>query len=214
MLRPSRAKKSDERIHPTRQRLVEEAARQIVTGGVEAVDVDLVLANVGVTKGSMYHHFTSVNDLIIAGLLRAFEDGIRESEVWSLSLRNESRSAREARDRLRSIVGTSQVAERRMLRSIRLQALSMARTQPELAEGIARLQADLTDMITEVNQEFQRRGWTRPELDPRALAVLIQAMNLGRIVDDVVPESHRVDPDGWIALYNDVLDATFIIDDE
>lgn len=212
MMRPSRVSRAKEKNHPTRQRLVDEAARQIMEGGTESVNVELLLAHVGVTKGSLYHYFESVNDLFIAGLLQAFESAIRESEAWTLSLRDDCHSAREARDRLHSIIDVSQTPDRNNMRSLRLHALSMARTQPGLAEEIAQLQAGLTETMTEVNTEFQRRGWMRTDIDPRALAVLIQAMNLGRIVDDVVDETHRVDPAAWIALYIDVLDRNFIID--
>ena len=212
-MRPSRANRAKEKNHPTRQRLVDEAARQIMAGGTESVDVELLLTNVGVTKGSLYHYFESVNDLFIAGLLQAFESALRESEAWTLSLRDDCSSAREARDRLHAIIDISQTPERRPMRSLRLHALSLARTQPGLADEIARLQARLTNTMTEVNREFQRRGWMRTDIDARAVAVLIQAMNLGRIVDDVVDDVDRVDSGAWISLYNDVLDRNFIIDD-
>lgn len=213
MLRPSRVVSSTERNHPTRQQLVDEVARQIMFGGTESVDVELLLRNVGVTKGSLYHHFESINDLVIAGLLQAFEIGIRESQAWSLSLRDDCKSAREARDRLHSIIEISQSPERKPIRSVRLYALSLARTQPRLASKVAELQAELTETMTEVNREFQRRGWMRADIDACALAVLIQAMNLGRIVDDVVDDAQHVEPDAWITLYNDVLDRNFIIDE-
>lgn len=125
----------------------------------------------------------------------------------------ECHSAREARDRLRTIIELSQVRERQDVRSLRLHALSLARTQPSLATEIARIQAELTDVMTDVIREMQKRGWSRSDIDPRANAVLIQAMNLGRIVDDVVADSDRVNPDAWIALYKDVLDRTFVIDE-
>lgn len=213
MLRSTRKRGSGTETHPTKMRLVEEAARRIMEDGLEEVRVDEVLASVGVTQGSLYHHFTSVNGLLFAGLLHAFEAAVRESEAWSLSLRDECRTAREARDRLHMIVDESQAAERMSMRSVRMHSLAMARTQPEIAEEVARLQAGLTDTITEVYREFQQRGWARSEFDPRALAVLVQAMNLGRIVDDVVDESQRVKPLAWITLYNEVLDSFFILDE-
>lgn len=181
--------------------------------GIEEVKVDEVLEAVGVTEGSLYYHFGSVNDMLVAGLLHAFRSAVEESTVWTVALREECNSAREARDRLREIIDVSQVAERRNMRSVRLQAMAMARTQPSLAKEISRAQADLTDLMTEVNLEFQRRGWTHPTSDPRAVAILIQAMNLGRIVDDVVDDDHRVDPSAWIALYNDVLGRFFTVDE-
>ena len=214
MLRSTRKKDAEGGVHPTKQRLVEETARLIMREGLESVHVDEVLAAVGVTQGSLYHHFGSVNGLLFAGLLHAFEAAVRESEAWSLSLRDDCRTAREARDRLHEIVDASQIPGRRLMRSVRLHSLSMARTEPAIAGEIARLQAGLTDTLTGVYREFQQRGWARSDFDSRALAVLVQAMNLGRIVDDVVDDRDRVDSSAWIELYNHVLDGFFVIEDD
>ena len=151
--------------HPTKQRLVEVAAREIVAVGVEKVQLDVVLAEVGVSKGALYHHF-----------------------------------------------GASQTPERRSFRSLRLHTLSLVRTQPDLASKIADRQAELTDLMADASRKFQERGWSRPGIDPHAVAVLIQAMNLGRIVDDVVEDSRRVDPQSWIDLFSVVLDSFFIVE--
>lgn len=213
MLRASRKQDGAPQDHPTKRRLADETARRIIANGIQEVKVDEVLEAVGVTEGSLYYHFGSVNDMLVAGLLHAFRSAIEESMAWTHALREDCNSAKEARDRLRQIIDVSQVPDRRNMRSVRLQALAMARTYPSLAKEISRAQADLTDMMTEVNHEFQRRGWTNPKSDPRALAILIQAMNLGRIVDDVVDDDHRVDPSAWIALYDDVLTRFFIVDE-
>lgn len=213
MLRKSRKRDEVAEDHPTKRRLIEETAGRIMDAGVEAVDIDGVLTAVGVTQGSLYHHFGSVNGLLIAGLVHAFEVATRESETWVLSLRDESRSAREARVRLHEIVDMLLATERRLMRSVRLHALSTARTQPELAEEVARLQARLTDTQTDVIRELQGRGWMRSDFDPRALAVLFQAMNLGRIVDDVVDDDHKVESAAWSDLYHDVVDRYLAVDE-
>jgi phosphate uptake regulator len=91
-----------------------------------------------------------------------------------------------------------------------LHTLSLVRTQPGLASKIAERQAELTDLMADAVRTFQERGWSRPDIDPRAIAVLIQAMNLGRIVDDVVQDSRRVDPQSWITVFSVVLDSFFV----
>ena len=199
--------------HPTKQRLVEVTAREIVAVGVERVDIEVVLAEVGVSKGALYHHFASLNDLLIEGVLHAFEESFRESELWTISLRDNCHSAQEVRDQLHEIISASQTPERRSFRSLRLHTLSLVRTQPELADRIAQRQAELTDLMADANRKFQERGWARPGIDPQAIAVLIQAMNLGRIVDDVVEDSRRVDPQSWITVFSVVLDSFFVIDE-
>jgi AcrR family transcriptional regulator len=196
--------------HPTKQSLVEVTAREVVAVGVERVQLDVVLAEVGVSKGALYHHFGSLNELLIAGVLYAFEESFRESELWTISLRDNCNSAQEVRDQLHEIISASQTPERRSFRSLRLHTLSLVRTQPGLASKIAERQAELTDLMADAVRTFQERGWSRPDIDPRAIAVLIQAMNLGRIVDDVVQDSRRVDPQSWITVFSVVLDSFFV----
>src|SRR6185503_15854033 len=53
--------------HP-RARLLETAYRLFSTRGVRAVGVDEVVAQAGVAKATLYHHFASKDDLVVAFL--------------------------------------------------------------------------------------------------------------------------------------------------
>lgn len=52
----------------SRQRLVETAARLFYTRGINSTGIDVVLAEAGVAKGSMYHHFAGKQALVVAYL--------------------------------------------------------------------------------------------------------------------------------------------------
>lgn len=212
MLRPKRKSETAGQDHPTRLRLVEVVAGRIEEVGVDGVDIDDVLTKVGVTKGAMYHYFGSINDLLVAGLLHAYTLRMEQAKAGAVPLITECNTASEMRERMYSLVATyHQIPVRNPLRFLRLQAFTLAFTQPELAPEVARLQTELTDVFVEICRELQRRGWVRKELDPRAYAALIQALSQGRVVDDIVPESDRVDPEAWVALVKQILDATFFV---
>jgi AcrR family transcriptional regulator len=51
-----------------RERLVESAYRLFSTRGVRAVGIDEVIADAGVAKATLYHHFPSKDDLVVAFL--------------------------------------------------------------------------------------------------------------------------------------------------
>ena len=56
-------------MRPTsRQRLLETAARLFYQRGINSTGIDVVIAEAGVAKGSMYHHFPSKQALIMAYL--------------------------------------------------------------------------------------------------------------------------------------------------
>ncbi len=59
----TRTKKSD-----ARQRIVETAERLFYAEGVRAVGIDRIIAEAGVAKMSLYNHFPSKDDLILAVL--------------------------------------------------------------------------------------------------------------------------------------------------
>jgi len=69
-------------------------------------------------------------------------------------------------------------------------------------------QERLTDSLADIVRELQARNWVRRSLDPRAVAILIQAYTIGRAVDDVTP--NHVDPDAWVAVIDLVMDSVLL----
>ncbi len=90
------------------------------------------------------------------------------------------------------------VPERRTNRRERIEILGRLSTRPELAAVIARAQQEVTDAQDGLYEEFRRRGWMRNDLDPHAQSAFVQAMILGRIVDDVA--ERPVDLESWRAV--------------
>ena len=53
---------------PTRQRILEVADRLFYRQGIRAVGVDLITAELGISKKTLYRHFRSKDDLVLAYL--------------------------------------------------------------------------------------------------------------------------------------------------
>jgi AcrR family transcriptional regulator len=79
-----------------RQRILETADRLFYQNGIRAVGVDRVIAEAGVAKMTLYAHFPSKDDLIVA-VLRHREDALREFVGEAMG-----RHAKRAKDRLRA----------------------------------------------------------------------------------------------------------------
>lgn len=60
----------------TRRALLERAAAQIHRHGFQAASVEAILAETGVTKGALYHHFRSKHELGLAVLDEVFRDAM------------------------------------------------------------------------------------------------------------------------------------------
>jgi hypothetical protein len=83
-------------------------------------------------------------------------------------------------------------------RSERHRILGMAGSNARFGAMLAVEQERLTVTLMDAITVAQEKGWVRADLDPRAIAVFLQAYTLGRTVDDVA-ENHLY-PEAWTAL--------------
>jgi len=74
---PSLARESGAESSDVRQRILDTASRLFYERGVRAVGVDLVVDESGVAKTSLYRHFRTKDDLIVAFLER------EDAEFWA-----------------------------------------------------------------------------------------------------------------------------------
>ncbi|MFZ4718096.1 MAG: TetR family transcriptional regulator C-terminal domain-containing protein [Ilumatobacteraceae bacterium] len=82
---------------------------------------------------------------------------------------------------------------------------------PELRDLLATEQRRLTDTLVELVAGGQGRGWVSRDVDPYAMAVLVQAYTLGRVVDDVTGQ--QMDPAAWTAVVSRIVDHVIIASD-
>jgi hypothetical protein len=68
-------------------------------------------------------------------------------------------------------------------------------TRPELRILIGLTQAHLTDEIVRLVEYGQERGWLRRDVSARSIAVALQVIIFGRILDDI--SINPIDPTDW-----------------
>lgn len=198
-VRRTRERREQGEVHPTRTLIVGAAASLMKKKGVGGLHIDDVLAETGLTRGALYHHFENVDDLIESALLAIYVEGVDLNITVVRDLLASATSFEAFRAGvLRANSAYAANEELRAVRKMRAHAMAVAATAPRLAAALAVEQQRLTDEYVALISEAQKRGWVRAEIDPQTLAVFIQAYSFGVIVDDIA-ESH-IDRKRWAGL--------------
>ena len=164
--------------------------------GVTALHIDDVLEATDLTRGAVYHHFENVDDLIEQALLATYSEGVDLNIGFIRNIFATAKTSTEFRSGvLQANVLYTENRKLREVRKLRAHALAVARPGGELAKGLESEQKRLTDEYVAVITEAQSKGWVRKDVEPRALAVFIQAYSFGVIVDDVSGE--HLDAVSW-----------------
>jgi AcrR family transcriptional regulator len=170
--------------HPTSVALLEAAVDLLDTVPMEGVSLAMILERTGISHGSLYHHFEDFPDLIEKAVVHRYARRLRESLFAVRSLLDSS-DRDEFRARVEELLNGSISDEGRKNRLDRIEVLGALQGHPRLVDSIAQAQQAITDEQAEIYIEFQNRGWIRSDLDPFVMSAFIQAMIVGRIVDDV-----------------------------
>lgn len=182
-------------IHPTKERLIETVAGMLDGEHPQEIHVDDVLAVSGISKGSLYHHFEDFPDLIEATLIHRFSAGVDETLLAMTHILTSASSKENFWNKMYDITVASQDPARANFRAERARIIGLAASSDRFRASIASEQDRLTDAMAELIIDAQHKGWVRNDIDPRAIAVFLQAYTLGRAVDDIA--SKRLDPNEW-----------------
>lgn len=191
-------------IHPTKERLIETVAEMLDGEHPQEIHVDDVLAVSGISKGSLYHHFEDFPDLIEATLVHRFAAGVDETTRAMTHILTTATGSEDFWDKMYDVTVASQDPARAHFRAERARIIGLAASSDRFRDSIASEQDRLTDAMGELILDAQHKRWVRDDVDPRAIAVFLQAYTLGRAVDDIA--SNHIDPNEWNRLISIVTD--------
>lgn len=165
----------------TRALLIEAAISRIADGG-SAINFDGIAADVGLTRGALYHHFGSV-----AGLLEeVYKEAIRRHSAKIV----EGSSEGSGRERLLALIGLtadlygSGTPFYRLLLRLHVEAGS---SRPELAPIARKVQRRQREYMTELVLAGQADGSIRSDIDAAALGETVNAALQGFLVQQLEP---------------------------
>lgn len=207
MLRAPRPRSRRNPTHPTREKLITTVLKFLDERRFDEIGVDEVLERSGVSKGSLYHHFENLSDLIEQSMARRFTTGVEQSIEMIRETMATATSKKAFFEGLRAIAEFVSQPDRAPHRFDRTRTLGATETSPNLMAVVAVEQQRMNQLLADLVSDAQARGWVDRTLDPTTVAVFLQAYTLGWLLNDVSGEPVKVDT--WTALIGRVLERSF-----
>lgn len=202
-LRPAKPARKDSRAE-----LIDVAIDVIQTQGIDALRIEDVCERVGVSKGSLYWHFSDREGLIREALLEQLYR-LGDEQLGVLSNAVDTAASRD--EYLMRIAGAfvdpfdkAQVE----LRWQRLEMIATTRRDPKLAAIMEEIQQRHHRYLVDVMENAAERGILRKDVDPNAIAAMIAAIALGSNVLSLLGDDGPA-PEAWQASLLVLVDMLF-----
>lgn len=195
-------------FHPTKRLLVETVVSMLDAKTPNEILAEEVLDVSGVSKGSMYHHFEDLQELVETAQVFRYSKWIDASIDYLTKNVATARSKEGLRESLLNLTNFTQSDDRKGARAERARALAACFENPRMAKQMGKETERLTDAIADVTEEVKNKGLFRADVDSKTLATFIQAYTLGKIVNDYNPTG--VKEEQWVAFIMNIVEETFM----
>jgi AcrR family transcriptional regulator len=195
-------------VHPTKSALIDATRELLETQPRKEISTEQILTKSGISKGSLYHHFEDLEELIEAAVLLRYTEWVDGSIEAITQVLRAAKSPDDVYNSLVAITIQTQSPARKPDRVYRAEILGAAASSPRLAKNLGVEQQRLTDALADLVRETQAKGFFHENIDPQVLAVFIQAYTFGKVVDDY--SENPMNADNWNALINDFLKKTLM----
>lgn len=195
-------------FHPTKRLLVETVVAMLETKKPSEILAEEVLEVSGVSKGSMYHHFEDLQELVETAQLIRYSKWIDASIEFMTTYVLGATNREDFIESLRKLTELTQSVDRKGARAERARALAACFDNPRMAKLMGEETQRHTDALTDIIREVQNRDFVRSDVDAKAVAVFIQSYTLGKMVNDYNPTG--VQDDVWVDMITDMAVRTFV----
>jgi AcrR family transcriptional regulator len=161
--------------------------------------IEDVIEKTGISKSSLYLHFGDRDGLVAAAYAELFTIDTNRNISQAIA----AFSTVESYEQLDSIIGLlveALVQTPGDVRWNRIDVLAAARHRPEFLARITEAQTRMNSALEEVFRVQQALGNVRKDMDPREMAVLIQAVSFGRLFRDIDSRMKKDDLTQWAEL--------------
>ncbi|MCB1001277.1 MAG: TetR/AcrR family transcriptional regulator [Acidimicrobiales bacterium] len=188
----------------TRQRILEVATQLFDEHG--DVRVTELAAACGLSVGALYHHFPSRDDLLVAVQLGRYQGSLPDDVEHVVRLFERAPDAAAFREGMLSLTRAVRSPARTRARLQRAEVIGRSLHHPEVAAALAVEQRRVNDRVAEAVRSAIGRRLVRADLDPAAVALLIQMLGFGHVLAELDPAS-APSGDAWDHLVDRLLDV-------
>jgi len=197
------------RIHPTKALLISTTVTLLDTKLPNEIAVDEILEASGISKGSLYHHFEDLGELLEIAQVERYAAWVDRSVDALVQMISTVKTREDLARGLKVITRFTQDKRYSSTRFQRARAIASAEHNPGFRKRLAEEQMRLTEALIDLINEARNKGLYASDFDAHAGAVLVQAYTLGMIVDDFV--ERQMDSEAWYSLIDKVVDKVFLI---
>lgn len=172
------------------------------TQPLQDIQVDDVLVESNISKGSLYHHFENFEALTEAALVFRFASGVDASIELVAQTVQGAKTAEQFIANIIEVTTETQGQSRSKFRLERARVIGLSINSPNLLDALQIEQDRVTAALADIVREGQEKGWVSKTFDAKTIAVFMQAYTLGRIVDDVASPDARLNGEDWNRVVN------------
>jgi AcrR family transcriptional regulator len=196
--------------HPTKTRLIETTAELLEKQYPQEIQVDEILEKSGISKGSLYHHFEDLGELLEAAQVYKYAAWVDRSIGLIVPVLSSVKTREEIIEGLAVLTKYTQSSEYRATRFYRARTLANSEVSDRFRKALGIEQDRLTAALEDLVAEAKNKGLFKAHLDNRVIAVFIQSYTLGKIVDDIVPSP--ILQESWDSFILEMLTNTLVVE--
>jgi len=197
-------------MHPTAALLCKTVDQLLNEKNSDQITAEEVLDKSGISKGSLYHHFEDLSDLIETTLIIRYAYWIDLSIRSMSKLLESGKTTKLLKEGLFKATYATQSDAMAKTRLERAQIVSLAQNNPRLLKKFTVETDRMTDSFEDLIREVIDRKLFKANLEPRAIALFIQAYTFGLVLNDL--SGNKVKYEDWVSLINQVISEVFLND--
>lgn len=195
--RTDRQRSPQDRARHTVRRILDATITILVTEGEEAVTIDRVMRETGLSRGAVYHHFAERDALVRAAQF----DRLAQQPLGDIDALRAAIRATSTPEEFATIIGllaaTICSSERHPVRMVRAGVMAATATHADLEHALQGLETSIADHLTDAIREGQDRGLVTTSLEPAAIGAVIEAVAFGLLIVNFM--NHPPDREGLAA---------------